>query len=132
MKKQSILIVGGVVLLLSLVSTINYIPKSKLVELKGKTRTEKIKDCLYIQVMDRSGQIDGKVFITYTCMCDGYQFQIKRTGLKYNRFGRTKYLSRPTPMVIKDTRSTEISIPFGITPKVAYAFDDDVKVFVSE
>lgn len=99
----------------------------ELTEVKGKEK-EKALEQLKVQVMDVSYQIDGKVSIAYTNMSSKYTFELKNTGLKYEQGKKTKYLKRRTPVVVKplETVELEISIPLFITPKVAYAFKDEV------
>ena len=98
-------------------------------KLIAKTNQEALEDCLTVQVMDKSFQWDGKVMVTYTNTCENYEFKLKRTGLKYSSGKKIEYLIRDTPIFISagSTVTLEISIPFGIKPKVAYALADDAK-----
>jgi len=99
------------------------------IEITGEKGKKALKKCFKVQVMDKTIQIDGKVDVTYTNICDDYEFHLTKTGLKYSDYNGTKYLSRNTPMVVRDNRSLTLSIPLAIKPKLAYSFDDDVKVY---
>ena len=103
--------------------------KEESLALIGESNKQAIERCLKLQVLDKSFQWDGKVMIAYTNICQEYQFQLDKTGLKYTTGGKTEYLIRDTPVFLEGggTNTMEISIPFGIRPRVAYVLADDAK-----
>ena len=102
--------------------------------LHQETNQEAIERCLTLQVMDKSYQLDGKVEVAYTNICPTYSFHLTKTGLKYNKSKKIKYLTRTTPVLVGplSTETLELSIPFGIKPRVAYVLADDAKAMPIE
>lgn len=94
----------------------------------GKSNQALAKECVKIQVLDKTFQWDQKVMVSYTNVCAGVAFQLTKTGMKYKQGKKIKYLTRSTPLMLdaSSTETLELSIPFGITPRVAYALTDDV------
>ena len=138
MKKQTLLIAA--ILVLTSIVLFAFVQKAdrrgnsanqdyELTVLKG-TKKEKAIEFLKVQVLDTDLQTDGKVGIVYTNLSEDFIFSISKTGLKYKSGKKIKYLVRRTPVVIRpnETVELEISIPFLIRPKVAYALKDDIVV----
>ncbi|MGH1436748.1 MAG: hypothetical protein ACRBG0_20090 [Lewinella sp.] len=94
-----------------------------------ESNQEIIEECLQVEVLDKTFQWDGKVMVSYTNICPNYSFKIGKTGLKYTKGDDTEYLTRKTPLFIgaASTETLELSIPFAIKPRVAYALADDAK-----
>lgn len=104
------------------------------IPLIGKSNQELIESCLTVQIMDKSFQWDSKVAVAYTNICPNYAFKLTKTGIKYESGKKIKYKNCNTPLLVNAmaTETLELSIPFGITPRVAYALSDDAKAIVVE
>ncbi len=95
------------------------------------TKEEAVK-YLKVEILSKSFDWDGKAEVLYTNTHDCYSFAMRKTGIKYKSFsGKRRYHHTATPMILKplESKAIEISIPHGVTPLVAFALMDDVKVF---
>lgn len=108
-------------------------PSETYMSLAGKSNQELLEECLNIQVLDKTFQWDGKVMVSYTNICSSHAFRLTKTGLKYKKGDKTEYLTKDTPLMLgkNSTETLELSIPFGIKPRVAYTLKDDAKAILA-
>ena len=97
----------------------------------NENKKEIIDRDLRVQLLDQSYDLDGKTELLLTNQSDKYRFELSKIGISYKTtFGKKAFTHDNVNVIIhpKDSKTITVSIPHGVTPQVAFALLENVKV----